>query len=49
MRTPFIGQINGVYLLCHAESNILMSYAEKYCINILKSKEVLHHYQNNTE
>ena len=32
-RTPFIGQINGVFL-CHAELNILMNYAKRYCVNM---------------
>ena len=31
-RTPFIGQINGVFL-CHVEQSILMNYAKRYCVN----------------
>ena len=42
-RTPFIGQINGVFL-CHVEQSILMNYAKIYCVNILKSKEVYRPY-----
>ena len=36
-RTPFIGQINGVFL-CHVEQSILMNYAKRYCVNSLSNE-----------
>ena len=35
-RTPFIGQINGVFL-CHVEQSILMNYAKRYCVEEQRS------------
>ncbi len=37
MRTPFIGQINGVFL-CHAELNILMNYARDISVKFLEEQ-----------